>query len=316
MSSHHGNRRMDRTILASASLEFSERRMDELVSGFQRLLDRGVHGLCFSAYLEGQGPELKTQLSEEQIRARMEIIRPYTKWVRTFSCTDGNERSPRIAHQLGLKTLVGAWLGEDRESNEKEIAKLIEIGRAGHADMVAVGNEALLREDLTEAEVIGYLRRVKQALPGIPAGYVDAYYLFCEHPALIEACDVVFINCYPFWEKCSLERSIEYMKEMYRRVAEVASGRKVVISETGWPSAGSAVGGATPSFENALLYALNTFAWTEREKIEIFYFSAFDEEWKSGPEGDCGPFWGFWDRYGKHKYDGRPARRGTASVHA
>ena len=75
-------------------------------------LQRGAHGLCFSPYLEGQQPG--DQIGEAQIRARMAIVRPHTRWVRSFSCTDGHEQTPRIAHELGLKTLVGAWLGTDR----------------------------------------------------------------------------------------------------------------------------------------------------------------------------------------------------------
>ena len=103
--------------------------------------------------------------SEAQIRARLGIIRPYTRWVRSFSCTDGHERTPRIAHELGMKTLVGAWLGTDREINEREIAGAIELARAGHADILAVGNEVLLREDMSEDELLGYIQRVKQAVP-------------------------------------------------------------------------------------------------------------------------------------------------------
>ena len=304
MSSHHGTRRASRAITAPVRLRHAGRTRGELVAELQRVLANGVHGLCFSAYLDGQGPDQATQLGEAQIRARLEILRPWTKWIRTFSCSDGNEHAPRIARGLGLKTLAGAWLGKDRARNEQEIARLVEIGRAGHADMVAVGNEVLLREDLPEPELLECLRRVKQALPGIPVGYVDAYYLFCEHPALVEACDVLLINCYPFWEECSLERAPEYMREMIRRVRAVAGGKPLAVTETGWPSAGSPVGEAVPSFENAILYALNAFSLAEEEKVPLFYFSSFDEEWKQGPEGDCGASWGFWDRQGNPKYGG------------
>ncbi len=303
MSQPRKNRVMDGTGAASAPLDYTGLTRPELIALLHQVWSDGVHGICFSAYLDGQGPDLKTQLGPGQMRARMEIVRPHAKWVRTFSCTDGNEAAPRIARQLGLKTLVGAWIGEDLATNEKEIASLIEIARAGDADVVAVGNEVLLREELTEDEVIGYLRRVKQALPGIPVGYVDAYYLFCEHPRLVEACDLLLVNCYPFWEECSLADSLGYLKEMVGRVARVAGGKKIVLSETGWPSDGVAVGEAIPSFENALLYALNTFAWAAREGIEVFYFSAFDEAWKAGPEGGCGPHWGFWDTKGTFKYE-------------
>ena len=82
---------------------------------FKRVLKNGMHGLCFSPYEEGQGPG--EQINEAQIRRRMKIIKPYTKWIRSFSCTDGNEAIPRIAKEFGIKTLVGAWLGDVKEDN-------------------------------------------------------------------------------------------------------------------------------------------------------------------------------------------------------
>ena len=295
------NRLMDAPV-AGGGLPHAGASKAELAALLRQALARGLHGLCFSAYLPGQSPDLNTQLGEAQILARLEIIRPFTRWVRTFSCTDGNERTPRLAHRLGLKTLVGAWLGTDRAKNEVELQAAIAVARAGHADILAIGNEVLLREDLPEAELVDSLRRAKAALPGVPISYVDAYYLFCQHPRLVEACDVLLTNCYPFWEYCDLEHSLAYMKEMHARVVAVAGGRRVIISETGWPSAGTPVGAAVPSEENALRYLLATLEWTEAAGIDLFYFSAFDEAWKAGPEGDRGVTWGLWDQDGKPKY--------------
>jgi exo-beta-1,3-glucanase (GH17 family) len=264
------------------------------------LLEAGIHGLCFSPYLEGQSPG--SQVSEQQIHARLEIIRPYTRWIRSFSCTEGHEQTPRIAHELGLKTLVGAWLGTDREINEREVESAIEVARAGHVDLLAVGNEVMLREDLSEDELLGYLERVKRALPGVPVGYVDAYYLFEKHPRITAACDVVFTNCYPFWEGCPREQAIAYMQNMYRRTLAAAAGKKIVISETGWPQRGSAFHGSVPSIEGAMRYFIDTCRWAEQDGIEVFYFSAFDEAWKVGAEGDVGAYWGLWDKDGVYKY--------------
>jgi exo-beta-1,3-glucanase (GH17 family) len=267
---------------------------------FRRALQAGIHGLCFSPYVEGQGPG--SQVSEAQIRARLGIIRPHTRWVRSFSCTDGHERTPRIARELGLRTLVGAWLGTERESNEREIAGLIEVGLAGHADLVAVGNEVLLREDLPEDELLDYIARVRRELPGVQVGYVDAYFLFEKHPRVTAACDVLLTNCYPFWEGCPREQAVEYMQSMYRRVQAVAGGRRVIVSETGWPDTGTAFHGAVPSREGAMRYFVDTCRWAQRDGVEIFYFSAFDEAWKVGAEGDVGAYWGLWDKNGQPKY--------------
>lgn len=272
-------------------------RLDE---AFRATLARGIHGLCFSCYLEGQQPG--SQISEQQIRERMAVVRPHTRWVRSFSCTDGHEQTPRIAHELGLKTLVGAWLGTDRAINAREVAGVIAVAQAGHADIVAVGNEVLLREDMSEDELIGYLREVKAALPGVPVGYVDAYFLFEKHPRVTAECDVVMTNCYPFWEGCPREQALAYMQTMLARTRAAAPGKRVLISETGWPDQGSAFHGAVPGTEAAMQYFVDTAAWAEREGIEWFHFAAYDEAWKVGAEGDVGAYWGLWDRDARPKF--------------
>ncbi len=273
---------------------------DRLRDAFGSVLRRGVHGLCFSPYVEGQSPG--AQVTEAQIRERLAIIRPHARWIRTFSCTDGHEHTPRIAHEMGIKTLVGAWLGEDEAINEREIAGVIEVARAGHADIVAVGNEVLLREDMDEDALLAHLQRVKQALPGVPVGYVDAYYLFELHPRITAACDVVLTNCYPFWEGCPREGALAYMQSMLRRTRAAAPGKRIVISETGWPDKGTAFHGSVPSTEGAMAYFVDTLHWAEADDLEVFYFAAFDEAWKVGAEGDVGAYWGLWDKDGKPKF--------------
>jgi exo-beta-1,3-glucanase (GH17 family) len=272
----------------------------QLDAEFRRILNAGVHGLCFSPYVHGQAPG--SQVSEAQIRERLAIVQPHTRWVRTFSCTDGHEQTPRIAHELGLKTLVGAWLGTDAEINAREIDGVIAVAQAGHADIVAVGNEVLLREDLDEDELIARIEQVRAALPGVPVGYVDAYYLFEKHPRVTAACDVVLTNCYPFWEGVPRDRAVPYMQSMYDRVKAVAPGKRIVISETGWPDQGIAFHGAVPSVEGAMQYFVDTMRWAEAEGLEMFWFAAFDEAWKVGAEGDVGAYWGLWDADARPKF--------------
>jgi len=92
------------------------------------------------------------------------------------------------------------------------------------------------------------------------------------------------------------------MKEMYRLAVNVANGKKVIVSETGWPNIGTAEGGAVPSFENAIKYFVDTHLWAEEDEVEVFWFSSFDETWKVDAEGDVGAYWGLWDKDGNPKY--------------
>lgn len=287
-------------IMALAGIDYANKTDIGIQNLFKRILHSGMHGLCFSPYQEGQQPG--EQIDEIQIRRRMEIIKPFTKWIRSFSCTEGNEIIPKIAKEFGIKTLVGAWLGDKDDINKKEIAGLIKLAREGFVDIAAVGNEVMYRGDLTEDELLDFMQQVKLAIPNIPIGYVDAYYEFSERPRIAEASDVILANCYPFWEGCPLEYSHMYMKEMYNQAVKAANGKKVIISETGWPNLGSNFEGSQPSFENAIKYFINAQQWSQSNNIEMFYFSSFDESWKVGSEGDVGAFWGLWDKNEKLKY--------------
>jgi len=290
--------RKDR-ILSLATQDYSSKSVKELRTLSKAVLEGGMHGLCFSAYMEGQEPG--HVLTEDQVRRRMEIISPYTSWVRSFSCIEGNDLIPRIAKEYGIKTLVGAWLGSDSNLNAQEINGLIELSNAGMVDIAAVGNEVMYRKDLTEDQLLSYIYQVKEAV-NIPVGYVDAYYEFGARPAITQACDVLLANCYPYWEGCPMEYSLNHMQQMYDQAVDAARGKKVIITETGWPSQGSSLKGAVSNAENAMKYFINTQVWSTKDDIGIFYFSSFDESWKVGEEGDVGAYWGLWDKHENLKF--------------
>lgn len=274
---------------------------DELRALVAELLKSKIHGLSFSPYTAGQGPG--TRISESQIRERLAVIQDSVHWIRTFSCTDGHELIPAIAAEQGIQTMVGVWLDDDLEKNAEEITNAVAIANAGHAGIIGVGNEVLLRGELSEAQLIGYIEQVKAAVPdGVEVGYVDAYFEFEDHPAVADACDLILANCYPFWEGCPAEHALLYMKEMYRRALHAGRGKRVVITETGWPSVGTPTDGAVPSYSNAIRYFINTYQWAEQDNIDIIYFSSFDEAWKVDAEGDVGAYWGLWDSEGRPKF--------------
>jgi len=280
--------------------DFSSMTKTEIKALFAQSFKNGLHGLCFSPYKEGQN--IGDTLSEEQIEKRMKVISPYTKWVRSFSCTEGNELIPKIAHVHGLKTMVGAWIGADEAQNEKEIEALIGLAKSGHVDIAAVGNEVLLRGDVAKEKLLQYIERVKKAIPTVQVGCVDTYYQFHENPDLVEACDVILANCYPFWEGSAINQSTAYLQEMYSITLKASQGKKVIVTETGWPNKGDNSNNAEPSDLNTMKYFINVNNWREKHDIDLFYFSSFDESWKVRHEGDVGQSWGIWDKYENLKY--------------
>ncbi len=271
-----------------------------LKKSFYDTLNTGMHGICFSPYKEGQN--IGDYLSQGQIKQRMAVVQPHTSWVRSFSCTDGNEIIPVEAKKASLNTMVGAWIGRDKKTNDKELESLISISKQGYTDIAVVGNEVLLRGDLSLEELLAYIKTFKEQVPQVKVGYVDAYYKFIDHPELIDACDYVLINCYPFWEGYEIEKATAYLNEMYSIVKSRAKGKEVIITETGWPDRGDATANALPSKDNAMRYFINTQKWSRANSLPVFYFSSFDESWKVHHEGDVGERWGIWNQNEQLKY--------------
>ena len=292
---------IDLGVNSKMDIDWASKTTYDLVQAFSKSLNHGAHGFCFSPYLEGQN--IGDELTEQQIEQRMDVIAPYTKWVRSFSCTDGNEYIPVAARRKGLKTMVGAWIDNDKDKNDREINGLIKLAKAGHVDIAVVGNEVLLREELSEKIILEYISKVKKALPNMPVGYVDAYFQFSERPKLVEACDVVLANCYPFWEGCDIDQTSAYLKKMFEVTKIAANGKPVIITETGWPSQGDNTKQAQPSHDNAMKYFVKTNNWANQNGVEMFYFSTFDESWKVHNEGDVGQRWGLWDKNENLKFN-------------
>ena len=287
-------------MMSLTGVEVNAMSRDGLKEQSKNLLNEKMHGICFSPYEGAQKPG--DPISEEQVRRKLTLLQPYTKWIRTFSCTQGNEIIPRLAKEYGFKTLVGAWLGEDLQKNEQEISALVDLAKAGYVDVAGVGNEVMYRKELEEEVLIAYIDSVKVQLPEVPVGYVDAYYEFTNRPKITQACDVILANCYPYWEGCGIDYSLLYMKQMYYQAQQAAPGKRVIITETGWPSEGEALGAAMPGYDNALKYFINAQNWSQSEDIEMFYFSAFDESWKVDAEGSVGAYWGLWDQNEQLKF--------------
>jgi exo-beta-1,3-glucanase (GH17 family) len=291
-----------RDVDGQARLTTSGGRAISTTFSAQAQMPSKVYGIDFSPYLNGQDPNLGSQISANQILTRMQIMSPYANWVRSFGSTNGLENIPSIGRQLGLHVAGNAWISRDATQNQLEINNLIVAANSGLLDIAIVGSEALLRNDVTESQLIAYINQVRQAIPAsIPVTTADVWGTFILHPNLIAASDVVFVNLYPYWEGTSINNAVCSLQGEYQQVVNVSGSKLVVISETGWPSAGNAVGAAVPSVANANIFALQFFTWAKANQIPSFYFEAFDETWKASSEKPQEAHWGIWDTSGDIK---------------
>jgi exo-beta-1,3-glucanase (GH17 family) len=261
-----------------------------------------IYGLNFSPYvIDGQNPDLGTQVSETQMNSLIDTIAPYTQWIRTFTSADDLQVIGRIAHEHGLKVAAGAWLGKENTpakiaANQEQINALITVGQAGQADMLIVGSEVLYRNELSEAQLTAYIKQVKMSVPNVIVTTADVYTEILKHPSIISSCDIVLSNFYPYWEGISVDRATLSMRQKYQQIVAIAQGKQVLISETGWPSVGDTVGKAVASPENSAFFFKNFVSWVQADNIPYFYFEAFDEPWKALKEGPQGASWGIWNK--------------------
>jgi exo-beta-1,3-glucanase (GH17 family) len=261
-----------------------------------------VHGLNFGPYTEGADPTVDPQMTEARLQTLMAPLVPYTEWIRTYGSTSGLERAGSVAHRLGLKVAAGAWLGRDRSANAVEVVHLTAACRAREVDIAIVGSEVLARADLTVHSLIDEIARVRASIPeDIPVTTAEPCHVFEQHPELLDAVDVVFVNAYPYWDGTSLQCATRSLHRCYQRLRAAVGDKPIVISETGWPSCGRTIGRAVPSPENASLYFRSVVSWARANAVPVFYFEAYDEPWKARYEGPQGACFGIRDQHGQAK---------------
>ncbi len=259
--------------------------------------DGKLLGLNFSPIGPGQKPGDK--ISDEQVEARLKMIAPYTRWVRVFSVSGGMQKMGMLAKKYKLKLAAGAWIGENRASNEAEIQALIQLGKKGLVDLAIVGSEVLYREDVTPVEHRVYIKRVKQALPNVPVTTADIYLSLIKNPLIVNECDIVLYNSYPYWEGVPIEHSISRFHYRHQRVKAIAHGKPVWISETGWPSGGEKHDESIPSLKNVKTFFKEFQNWAYANEVPSFWFTSYDEAWKAkSKEGEQGAHWGLWNEKG------------------
>ena len=155
--------------------------------------------------------------------------------------------------------------------------------------MLIVGGEVLYNNFLTPSQLIGYINQVKAACPTIPVTTADVHRMLIDHPEVVDACDFVFPNIYPYYDGLPVECAMQWLDQAYQSLLPVANGKEIIISETGWKTSGPVVGDAIPSFQNALRYHRELLDWSQATGVDVTFFEAFDEPWKI-PLNDDG--WG------------------------
>jgi exo-beta-1,3-glucanase (GH17 family) len=237
-------------------------------------------------------------IPDDQIRDDLARLSGLTSCVRTYSARGPQGRVTGLAAERGLKVLQGIWLGRNRAENRREIEAALRIARnhPGTVDALIVGNETLLRGELSTASVQTYLAEVKRR-SGLPVTYADVWEFWLKAQELAPATDFITIHILPYWEDkpVRLEDAIAHVRDVRRRVEAAFSGKDILIGEIGWPSKGRMREGALPSPANQARFLSGIVALAKQHGWRVNLIEAFDQPWKRLLEGTVGGYWGIYD---------------------
>jgi len=262
--------------------------------------------LSYAPYQGAQTPfDEGLVIPPEQIDRDLARLAAFTSCVRTYSTDQGLAEVPRLAEAHGLTVMLGAWIGREREKNEKELAAAIDLARR-HPQTVAaviVGNEVLLRREQPADALTAMIARVRAAVP-VPVTYADVWEFWEQHPQVADAVDFVTIHTLPYWEDepRPIDRAIPHVLAVWRAMAARFAGKRVFIGEAGWPSAGRMREGALPSRLNQARFVRELMVAADREDIGLNLIEAFDQPWKRASEGTVGGHWGMFDGDRRQKF--------------
>ncbi len=254
-----------------------------------------IKNVSFSPYRIDQDPYHKRYPTHEQIRDDLRFLKGKVESVRTYSSLNGLEIVPGLAAAHGMKVSAGAWIDRRLDENEKELANLISNANRYHSiNRVIVGNEAVLRSDVSVEELIDYLDRVRGAVT-VPVSTAEPWHVWLKYPELAEHVDYIAIHVLPYWEGIGLDVAVQWVTDCYGRVRAAFPGKPVWLAEVGWPSHGVRNRAAKPSLLNASVFARRFLNLAERENLDYCIMEAFDQPWKGGVEGRVGAYWGLFD---------------------
>jgi exo-beta-1,3-glucanase (GH17 family) len=279
-----------------------------------------LQSVSFAPYRPGQSPLTRTFPTPDQIEADLKRLQGKVGAVRTYSSGENLETVPQRAGKYGLKVWHGAWLNNNEKENLEQINLLIDHANKykDTVERVIVGNEVLLRKDLTANELRRYIRQVKQRVTQ-PVTYADVWEFWLRNPSLADEVDFITIHILPYWEdepigldrteadgKLAIEK---HLVDIYKKVQARFPGKKIVIGETGWPSDGRMRSDARPGRVEQVKYFSIFRGAAEREGFDYNVIEAFDQYWKARQEGTVGAAWGLLDAQRHDKFElGKPVR--------
>jgi len=258
-----------------------------------------LHCVSYAPFRGDQNPLSDgTHVAGWQIDDDFARLKTVTDCVRSYSIEHGLDQIPEIARKHGLKVIHGLWLSSNAAKNEAQIQTTIALAKKfpDVIQAVVVGNEVLLRGEISATDLAAIIRRVKAQVT-MPVTYADVWEFWLRHRDIYDAVDFVTIHILPYWEDFPIPagEAVAHVDSIRRRMVEAFPNKDILIGETGWPSAGRMREGALPSLTNQAMVIQGVLALAKRDKFRVNVIEAFDQPWKRRLEGTVGGYWGLFD---------------------
>ena len=237
-------------------------------------------------------------VSPEQIAEDLLELAKVSKCIRTYSIDNGLDKVPELASKVGLKVLLGVWIGRDRAKNAQLVDIAISLARdhPGVVRAIIVGSEVLLRGEMIVSDLREIIRSVKPRMD-VPVTYADVWEFWLRYREIGADVDFVTVHFLPYWEDVPprAEDAAAHVDGIRKQVAAAFPGKEILIGEAGWPSHGRMRDGALASRINQARFISEILDRARRENFRVNLFEAYDEPWKRRWEGTVGGYWGLFD---------------------
>ena len=254
-----------------------------------------IQGFAFSPFRANEDPTTFKMPTDAEIDADLALLEGKVNAVRTYSVGATLADVPELAERHGINVALGAWLDSHLDKNEEQLKTAIDLaGTHQNVVRVVVGNEVLLRGDLTLEELEKYLERARAAI-GQPVGTAETWHTWLAHPELAQHVDYIGVHLLPYWEGVPVDAAVAYSFTQLKRLQQTFPHKPIVIAEIGWPSRGRTRESAVASEANEALFLRRFLNRAEREQIKYYVMEAFDQPWKAYQEGAVGSYWGVYD---------------------
>lgn len=254
------------------------------VSGKKLAVDVGL-------YIKGQPGQ---SLSSQTIKKQLKAVKKFADTVRFYGSAGELTKAYKIARSMKLKIIGTAWLSGSEKADRKELTALIRLCRKGYVDIACVGSEAMYRGDLAPEKLVSYMNYVRGKISKkIPVTCADDAGRIIAHPEVGNSCDLLMVNAYPYWGGAAVEGAVNAFDATITKVRKAYPGKELIVSETGWPTAGGNCGSAVAGPSQARRYFDDIRRWSVDNNIVVLWFDAADEPWKAwSGEGKVGAHWG------------------------